>query len=75
MNHKKFESKYGINELVEVKASGVDKANTFGHVLEITFHQSDAVNYAASYTINRVNTEEVKRSVPEHEILKGYVVK
>lgn len=72
MKHKTFKSDYAIGELVEVKAGPSEQTNTFGHVVEITFHQSDAVNYAASYTINQVNTQTVIRSIPEHNILKGY---
>lgn len=70
----KFESKFTANDLVEYEPSKQAERNLFAFVRAIHFHKSDAVNFAASYTLEIANTQEIKRDVSEHQILKRYVL-
>lgn len=69
----KFESKFEIEELVEVEPQETNQnENCFGFITSVKFHKNDAVNFCCSYDICLVNSWEVLKYIPETEILKSY---
>lgn len=71
----KFQSKFGLGELVEFQGDNKEGFNEYGHVVSIEFYKSDAVNYAASYTVELVNTRVIVRSIQESKIIKAHTVR
>lgn len=73
MSKNQFISKYPLEALVEFQINkDTDPHNHFGFIREVTFFKSDAVNYATYYSVELVNSQEMIRSVSEHNIVKEY---
>ncbi len=68
MKVNEFKSKFGLNDLVEFDKDG---KMILGKIKEVHFWQSDAVNYAAGYKIERANGEEID-TVSEQFVKKVY---
>jgi len=74
---KEFKSKFPIGGMVEFKPKSplpedAPLGNCVGIITEVSFWKSDAVNYACSYKINKVNTAERSDYVNEHDVIKLY---
>lgn len=72
----KFQSKFAVDDLVEYKQDRNDEKTRFGHIREVSFRRSDAVNFVATYVVeccNAVGVDPTHDSgIYEYNIIRAF---